>query len=593
MKIPIIRNMKIPRIKMPGINKRSTKISHAKASGMKIRTKMLIGVGLLIGLLLVSQTVSYIGREAMVTSYQRIQDDSKISFTMKSIQFHLTALSNDERGFLLTGDETFVTEAKAEQTAIVKELSTMKQLSQDPENLKAVADIQKLYINYLLASDHTIEAYRRGDKAGALDIHLNDAKNARKALDPVVEGYMKKLDASTAADQAQAQSDAAKQTVIMLIIAVISVLIGLATGYVLIRSINKPLQFLQKRVRAIAAGDLRPSEDDRASRDEIGVLVSDIDEMARELNQIVTQVKDASMHVAASSEQLTASADQSAHAAEQIASASQQVSAGAEQQIKSVNQAASSINRLSAGIQQVAANSKEVSSLAENASHASADGVNAVNAVLGQMNEINVTVQETAAIIRNLGARSQEIGNIVSMITDIASQTNLLALNAAIEAARAGEMGRGFAVVADEVRKLAEQSAASAKQIAGLIELIQKETVKAVASMQQGTEKVEHGMEKTRQVSEVFNVIENSVSNVTGKVQEVTAAVQQMSVGSQHILQAMEDVSRAAEEGATANQQNSAASEEQLATMEEVTSSAQSLSRLAEDLQQVLTKFIL
>lgn len=98
----------------------------------------------------------------------------------------------------------------------------------------------------------------------------------------------------------------------------------------------------------------------------------------------------------------------------------------------------------------------------------------AIHEAMAQMNEIDETIREASGIVQKLGERSQEIGDIVSMITDIANQTNLLALNAAIEAARAGEHGRGFAVVAEEIRKLAEQSAHSAKKIAEMITEIRK-----------------------------------------------------------------------------------------------------------------------
>lgn len=556
--------------------------------------KKLVGGFLIVAILFgIITAISYNSMEDMEDAYGDLVDrQAQIALNAREMQALTLAQANNMRGSLLMNDAELSKQVLNNNTQLQELISTTIELvnrQQDKEALQQMAELNKL----MKQKHEQLNALpRKGeDDHSIIEFYESEIVPVEKQMDSVADALTEARKEQLAEVNKATAEKVESATLSVLTLSVIAVAVSILIGVIISRLISKPVQTVSEALIRVSDGDLTLQELKVQSKDEIGDLTTALNKMVKDLRDMVTQVKDASMQVAASSEELTAGADQTTKATEQIASATQQLASGSEEQMKSVTEAASAINQMSAGIRQIAANSEVVSGLAENASHASNDGVTAVNAVLGQMKEIDETVQETASIIRTLGDRSQEIGNIVGMITAIANQTNLLALNAAIEAARAGESGRGFAVVADEVRKLAEQSANSAKQIAGLIGEIRKETDNAVASMQQGTEKVADGMTKTQQVSQAFAVIENAVSNVTGKVQEVSAAVQQMAVGSQQIVGAIETVSKAAEEGAAASRQTSAASQEQLATMEEVASSAQALSRLAEDMQLVLTKF--
>ncbi len=138
-------------------------------------------------------------------------------------------------------------------------------------------------------------------------------------------------------------------------------------------------------------------------------------------------------------------------------------------------------------IDQVSANAEESAVVAERSVQIAANGADVVNRSIEGMDTIREQIQETSKRIKRFGESSQEIGNIVALINDIADQTNILALNAAIQASMAGEAGRGFAVVADEVQRLAERSASATKQIEGLVKTIQTDTNEAVISMEQTT----------------------------------------------------------------------------------------------------------
>ncbi|MBW7842621.1 MAG: methyl-accepting chemotaxis protein, partial [Ignavibacterium sp.] len=186
-------------------------------------------------------------------------------------------------------------------------------------------------------------------------------------------------------------------------------------------------------------------------------------------------------------------------------------------------------------------------------------------------------VRESAETVQQLGKNSDQIGEIVQVIDDIADQTNLLALNAAIEAARAGEQGRGFAVVADEVRKLAERTTKATKEIATMIKQIQKDTNGAVESMQQGTQEVESGKTLAQKAGASLKDIINGAEQVVDIVSQVAAASEEQSSAAEQISKNIESISSVTQQSASGLQQIAHASED--------------LNRLTLNLQELIAQF--
>ena len=193
------------------------------------------------------------------------------------------------------------------------------------------------------------------------------------------------------------------------------------------------------------------------------------------------------------------------------------------------------------------------------------------------MNRIAEAVHNSSYTIQALGANSNQIGEIIAVIDDIADQTNLLALNAAIEAARAGEQGRGFAVVADEVRKLAERTTKATKEIAAMIKSIQSDTSGAVASMESGTGEVERGVEMTRKAGEALKEIVNNVQHVSDMIGQIATAAEEQSAAAEQISTSIETIASVTKESAAGARQSSTACQE--------------LSRLALELQKMVGQF--
>ena len=194
---------------------------------------------------------------------------------------------------------------------------------------------------------------------------------------------------------------------------------------------------------------------------------------------------------------------------------------------------------MAVSIDQVSANAAESAAVAERSVAIAKKGADVVQATINGMDNIREQIQETSKRIKRLGESSQEIGDIVSLINDIADQTNILALNAAIQASMAGDAGRGFAVVADEVQRLAERSSAATKQIEALVKTIQNDTNEAVISMEQTVAEVVRGARLAQDAGVALEEIENVSKNLADLIQNISNAARQQASSAGHISNTM------------------------------------------------------
>jgi methyl-accepting chemotaxis protein len=228
-----------------------------------------------------------------------------------------------------------------------------------------------------------------------------------------------------------------------------------------------------------------------------------------------------------------------------------------------VGKAASEISSVATAGEQMSATSGDI---AQNCHFAAQASQTAVKTALGggeilketitSMNQIAASVSDTAETVKSLGRRSDQIGEIVGTIEDIADQTNLLALNAAIEAARAGEQGRGFAVVADEVRALADRTTKATHEISEMIKVIQKETQAAVKAMEQGVIIVKAGTEKAENSGSALEEIINQVSGVNDQINQIATAAEEQTATTREISGNMHRIDKFIEEVSKGNEEN-------------------------------------
>ncbi|WP_088042349.1 methyl-accepting chemotaxis protein [Bacillus sp. EAC] len=378
---------------------------------------------------------------------------------------------------------------------------------------------------------------------------------------------------------------------ITLIIVIVSTILTLVIVSLLIRGIKKPLTLLNHQVKEVAAGNLAVEEIKIKNKDEIGELADNINLMTTNLKNLIENVIYNSQLVAATSEELSASAEETSRASEQITSSIVNIAEGAEKQEKNSQEAYAVIKEISTGMEQAASSIQTVAENSLSTTEKAILGNKVLDQTVDQMNLIHHTVHQTSEIVNSLGEKSDEIGKIVSIITEISEQTNLLALNAAIEAARAGEQGKGFAVVADEVKKLAAQSRRAAQQIAQLVDFIQGEVKNVILSMEEGSTEIKDGIKLVSKSGDNFKEIVKMIEEVSSQTQEVSAIFEEINASSHSIIEIVEMTSTISAEASGQSQSVAVAAEQQSSSMEEMAASADILSKMAEELQDSIKGF--
>lgn len=282
------------------------------------------------------------------------------------------------------------------------------------------------------------------------------------------------------------------------------------------------LQLLDELAR-LADGDLRV---------EASVTENFTGAIADSINYAIDQMRKLVVRINGHSQQVASSVMETQNTARHLAEAS-------EHQAQEIAGASAAINEMAVSIDQVSSNAAESAAVAERSVKLAKNGGEVVQATIVGMDRIRSQIQETAKRIKRLGESSQEIGDIVSLINDIADQTNILSLNAAIQASMAGDAGRGFAVVADEVQRLAERASAATKQIAALVKTIQTDTNEAVTSMEQTTAEVVQGARLAQDAGVALEEIDSVSSTLAELIQNISNAARQQASSAGHISNTM------------------------------------------------------
>jgi methyl-accepting chemotaxis protein len=378
---------------------------------------------------------------------------------LQSAALGAKAAANDERGFLISGEQKFRDEVQERLAKVRASLGQASDAATTPHQRQAVDRIRQSIEGWFTAVEAEFDQYAT-DKAGAIKAAFGPNRDLRKSYEALLDA-----ETTAAADRLRRGQDftrtvdTARRQVLVLLLSGLA--LALCFAFYLARLIVVPLRRVASVLRAVADKDLSRHADVH-SRDEIGQMAAGLEDATTSLRETIETMSSNAQVLAAAAEELTATSQQvttsATHAAEQVGAVS-----------TAVDQVSHNAETVSAGSEEMTASIREIAQSSTEAARVAGDAV--------------TVAASTNTIVSKLGESSAEIGNVIKVITQVAEQTNLLALNATIEAARAGDAGKGFAVVASEVKELAHETARATKDISDRVEAIQNDTTGAVSAI--------------------------------------------------------------------------------------------------------------
>jgi methyl-accepting chemotaxis protein len=361
------------------------------------------------------------------------------------------------------------------------------------------------------------------------------------------------------------------------------------TSYTMVKRIKR----ISSTMEEVANGNLtvRVNQNTKIEGDEIDQMGNALNQTVSELQSIVDTIKFAAINLSSSSQELSASSEENQASAEETASRMSIIAHDIDLQTQEIDQTFGLYEALNKGIEASKSTSASMSLSTTEVKNSAIEGNLVVKNAKNQMLSIQETSAKTVKTIQDLLVKSDEIGSINEMISQIADQTNLLALNAAIEAARAGEQGKGFAVVADEIRKLAAQSQQSAQGIQELIHELQAEITLANDFITEESDKVELGIEAVSKSEQTLLSISQQINTVATMIHKMDSLIDNNTASASKVNKSLNIIVDSAANTASNTQTVAAANQEQTAVSEEIANAALELTTIADDLLNKVNHF--
>ncbi|HDR4893453.1 methyl-accepting chemotaxis protein [Bacillus cereus] len=425
---------------------------------------------------------------------------------------------------------------------------------------------------------------------------VNEFQKELKPKGIELAGYAVDLESyvSNLADQVfkDSQKMIDRSVITFIILVVVTTIVICIVSYIISKLIVAPLQTVSRMMERAKEGDLTV-HGDYTAKDELGVLVSNFNEMIAGLRTNMQEVENNIQLLFQHADGVASASEVSSSAAKKITMDIEEVANGAESQMQAMEQTAGAMEELTQGMQSIVDTSSSVNKLSAQSALDAESGNKLMKQMIQQMDTIQNSVHSGVKQVETMKEQSEEIVKIIDVMQGITSQINLLALNAAIEAARAGESGRGFAIVADEVRKLAEQSSDSAKQIENLITQVMGTTNHTVHMMGKVDNEVQAGTQVVIHTEKVFGTITEKVQQVSEQIQTVSMSTDEIAASSEEISASAEDMAQISQRSSDRTDRVKESIQQQEKSVQEISVSIEHMHNAAGKLKQIVAQFTL
>lgn len=518
---------------------------------LSIGVKLLGGFGVVIGLTALIMAIALYNLSVLTDLAARVyaQELTAIKHVSDAREaanrYHLATVQLIEQTDAAERERQMVVRSIAAQE-LEAEFTELQEVFSTSEGSDLLTQTQAAWTQYKSTADQLVAASAAGNVAEAHRLNQTSARQGREAISMLLDQITSYKDRRAEENVQSAIQTYVNVRTTTLVLLIVPLIVGTAIALVLARSITLGVRATARTATSIASGDLTQNVSIR-SHDEIGDLGVAFNLMVERLRELTGEIRDAAESLAAATSEILASVTQ------QGASTSEQAA--------SVAQMTATVDEVRVTAQQAIQKAQSVAAMARHSADVAEQGLRIVEMTVAGMLDIRGRVESIAEQILALSEQTQQIGEIIAAVDDLADQSNLLAVNAAIEASRAGEQGRGFAVVAQEVRRLAERSKAATVQVRTILTDIQRATNSAVLATEQGTKGTEEGAKLVEQAGQSIRHLSATIRDSAEAAQQIQAAIGQYSAGIDQIAVAMGNINQAVTETSAGSRQLQRAAE--------------------------------